>query len=129
VLDVYGSLFFAGARTLERQLPQPGAARNSVVILRMRGRVSLGATLVAVLVEYAARLAKNDNRLYLSGLSAEALRELIGSGRVDLNGPIRAFEVTPVVGASTRAARTDAEAWLIKDTVPAGPMPSQGRDE
>jgi SulP family sulfate permease len=112
VLDVYGGLFYAGARTLERQLPQPLGSRNAVVILRLRGRTSLGATLTAVLANYAEKLAATDGRLYLSGLSPTALRELANSKKLDLTGPIRAFEVAPVLGKSTRAARMDAEAWL-----------------
>src|SRR5690606_12145768 len=44
VLDIYGPLFFAGARTLERLLPEPGATR-AVVVLRLRGRdEEIGAT-------------------------------------------------------------------------------------
>jgi SulP family sulfate permease len=113
VLDVYGSLFYAGARTLERQLPPPSGSRNAVVILRLRGRTSLGATLVAVLADYAERLAAAEGRLYLSGLAPNALRELASGKKLDLQGPVRAFEVTPVVGESTRGARADAEAWLI----------------
>jgi SulP family sulfate permease len=113
VLDVYGSLFFAGARTLERRLPQPEGSRNAVLILRLRGRTSLGATLVTVLADYAGRLAAADGRLYLSGLAQGARNELATSRRFDLQGPVRAFEVTPVLGASTRAAMADAEAWLV----------------
>src|SRR6185437_14784743 len=45
VLDIYGHLFFAGARTLERLLPEPRRADNPLVILRLRGRGMLGATL------------------------------------------------------------------------------------
>lgn len=44
VLDVYGSLFYAGARTLQARLPDPGGAVNPEVILRLRGRTTLGAT-------------------------------------------------------------------------------------
>jgi SulP family sulfate permease len=113
VLDVYGSLFYAGARTLEKLLPQPLGSSNAVVILRLRGRGALGATLVAVLADYAKRLAAAGARLYLSGLSPGAWRELAGSRKLDLAGPVRVFQVTSVVGESTRAARADAEAWLI----------------
>ncbi len=53
VLDVYGNLFFAGASTLEEMLPQPGEERNPVVVLRMRGRTSFGATLIDLLASSA----------------------------------------------------------------------------
>ena len=38
VLDVYGSMFFAGAKTLQDLLPQVGLTHNVSVILRLRGR-------------------------------------------------------------------------------------------
>ena len=36
ILDVYGSLLYAGARTLQVRLPDPGEARSPVVVLRLR---------------------------------------------------------------------------------------------
>ncbi len=50
LLDVYGSLFYAGARTLQAHLPDPGPRRSTpAVVLRLRGRITLGATSFAVL--------------------------------------------------------------------------------
>ena len=42
VLDVYGSLFYAGSRTLQVRLPDPSGAERPAVVLRLRGRTSLG---------------------------------------------------------------------------------------
>ncbi|HEX7175676.1 MAG TPA: SulP family inorganic anion transporter, partial [Pyrinomonadaceae bacterium] len=67
VLDVDGSLFFAGARTLSEALPTPAGATRPVVVLRLRGYTSVGATLVEVLDDYADALAEVGGRLYLSG--------------------------------------------------------------
>jgi sulfate permease, SulP family len=111
VLDVYGSLMYAGARTLQAHLPDPGAARSPVVVLRLRRRTSLGATFVKVVGDYADRLAAADGRLYLSGLEPSLTERLRRTGHID--GPVRAFEATPVVGESTQAAYLDAEAWLV----------------
>jgi SulP family sulfate permease len=112
VLDVYGSLLYAGARTLQAHLPDPGAAQAPVVVLRLRRRTSLGATFVKVVSDYADRLASAGGRLYLSGLEPSLTERLMRSGHVD--GPIRTFEATSIVGESTRAAYLDAEAWLVK---------------
>ncbi|HJY95783.1 MAG TPA: SulP family inorganic anion transporter, partial [Streptosporangiaceae bacterium] len=61
VLQPYGSLFFAAASVLESQLPAPaGTSRNSVVILRLRGRTDLGTTFMDVLRRYAQALAAAD---------------------------------------------------------------------
>jgi sulfate permease, SulP family len=56
VLDVYGSLFFAGARTLQARLPEVGEAEAPAVVLRLRGRTSLGATFFGILATYAEQL-------------------------------------------------------------------------
>jgi sulfate permease, SulP family len=112
VLDVYGSLMYAGARTLEAHLPDPAGAQSPVVVLRLRRRTSLGATFVKVVGDYAGRLADVDGRLYLTGLEPSLTDRLRRTGHLD--GPVRTFEATPVVGESTQAAYLDAEAWLVK---------------
>jgi SulP family sulfate permease len=112
VLDVYGNLFYAGARTLERLLPEPHDARNPVVVLRLRGHPSLGATLVEVLSSYADKLNDADGRLYLSGISQQAYDQVVASGKLRLTGPVRAYEATSIVGESTREASADARDWL-----------------
>jgi SulP family sulfate permease len=112
ILDVYGSLLYAGARTLAAHLPDPGEARSPVVVLRLRRRTSLGATFVKVMADYADRLADADGRLYLSGLEPDVTEQLRRTGQ--LHGQLHAFEADPVVGESTRAAYRDAEAWVVK---------------
>ena len=111
ILDVYGSLLYAGSRTLQGRLPAPGDARSAVVVLRLRGRTSLGATFARVIADYAGQLAARDGRLYLSGLDHGVAEQLQRTGHVD--GPVRVFEATPVVGESTHSAYLDAEAWLV----------------
>lgn len=112
VLHVYGHLFYAGARTLERRLPSPRGAKNPAVVLRMRGRSHVGATLIDVLTSYTKSLRTVGGRLYLSGLSPQVHAEIARSGKLDLSGPVRTYAVTEFVGQSTRAAVTDAETWL-----------------
>jgi sulfate permease, SulP family len=111
ILDVYGSLLYAGARTLQVRLPQPGEARAPVVVLRLRGRTSLGATFAKVTADYAGQLAACGGRLYLSGLEPSVAAQLRRTGHV--NGPVRTFQATPVIGESTWAAYLDAESWLV----------------
>lgn len=113
VLDVYGNLFFAGARTLERRLPNPNDAERAVVILRLRGRTQFGATLFDVLGSYADKLVENNGRLYLSGISEKAYEQIAASGQLRLTGPVRAYTATTVRGQSTREAIHDAQAWLV----------------
>ena len=112
VLDVYGSLLYAGSRTLQAHLPDPAGTQAPAVVLRLRGRTSLGATFIKVASDYADRLADVGGRLYLSGLQPSLTERLHRTGTID--GPMRAFEATPIVGESTREAYLDAESWLVK---------------
>ena len=82
---MYGSLLYAGSRTLQAHLPAG---------------------------DYADRLDQVGGRLYLSGLQPSLTHRLRRTGTID--GPVRAFEATPIVGESTHAAYLDAEAWLVK---------------
>lgn len=111
ILDVYGSLLYAGSRTLQALLPEP--AEHAVLVLRLRGRTSLGATFLKVTGDYADRLAATGGRLYLSGLDADLIDWLRGSGRV--GGPVQLARATPVLGESTYAAYLEAATWLTGD--------------
>jgi SulP family sulfate permease len=111
ILDVHGSLLYAGARTLEAHLPELGEATSPVVVLRLRGRTTLGATFVKVAGGYAGRLAGSGGRLYLSGLEPSLTEQLHRTGHID--GPVQTFDATPVLGDSTKAAYLDAKAWLV----------------
>jgi sulfate permease, SulP family len=131
VLDVYGHLFYAGARTLARLLPKSNGAQNPVVILRLRGRTKIGATLVEVLANYADKLHEANGRLYLTGISEGAYEQVVRTGKLRLTGPVRAYEATPVVWQSTREAVADARTWLVgisADVVPHNEAPGELKD-
>jgi SulP family sulfate permease len=113
VLDVYGSLFYAGARTLQARLPDPTGSHHAAVVLRLRGRTSLGATFFAVVDGYADRLGKAGGRLYLTGLDPALERRLAAPSPDPLTGSARLYPAEPVVGASTLAALQDARTWQV----------------
>jgi SulP family sulfate permease len=120
VLDVYGSLFFAGSRTLQRLLPLPsggdeaGDERDAdspagpVVVLRLRGRTTLGATFLQVAGGYAATLARVGGRLYLSGVDASLFASWDADGTLERLGDVHVEQATAVIGESTRLAVSDA---------------------
>lgn len=114
VLDVYGSLFYAGAKTLEARLPSATSSPGAVVVLRLRGRTVLGATSFLVIARYADHLHDSGGRLYLSGVDPALLQQFSRSGRRPVDGPVRLYEATRIVGGSSRAAFADAEAWLVR---------------
>jgi SulP family sulfate permease len=66
VLQPYGSPFFASAPVFEEALPNVvDGTRNSVVILRMRGRDDLGSTFTDILLRYAKTLKDADSKLMI----------------------------------------------------------------
>jgi sulfate permease, SulP family len=113
VLEVYGHLFYAGARTLEGLLPNAAGTHHPVVIMRLRGRTSLGATMIDVLARYAEQLQKMQGRLYLTGISDEVSRQIVRTGKLELTGPVQVHEATRVLGESTREALAHAQTWLV----------------
>jgi SulP family sulfate permease len=113
VLDVYGSLLYAGARTLGARLPDPRHSTRPVVILRLRGRTSLGSTFFGVIATYADALDAAGGRLYLSGVQQQMIDRFHHSQVQDVQGKIKVFHATEVLGASTIAALEDARSWLI----------------
>ena len=111
VINIYGSLFFAGARTLAERLPRPAGAVRPVVILRLRGQSHIGATLVDVLDDYADELAAAGGRLYLTGIDAQLLEPLMTASKLrDGNDPVL-YSATNRLGHSTRQAVENAKAW------------------
>lgn len=116
LMDVYGSLFYAGARTLQTQLPDPGSCEVPAVVLRLRGRAQLGATSYAVLSDYAARLAAAGGRLYLSGVSVDVIGQIHRNATVERAGVVRVYEATSIVGESSLDAYHDAERWMAAQT-------------
>jgi SulP family sulfate permease len=112
VLDVDGSLFFAGARTLAEALPNPAGASRPVVVLRLRGRTRAGSTLIDVLDEYADDLREVGGRLYLSGVQANLAKQLRDAGKLDLDKEVWITPAREIVGSSTSEALAQANAWL-----------------
>lgn len=114
MLDVYGSLHFAGSRTLQAHRPDLSAADRPVVVLRLRGRAALGATFFVVGSDYASLLARRGGRLYISGANTELIEQMQRNRKVPVGGPVAVYEDGAVIGSSTLAAAADATTWLIE---------------
>jgi SulP family sulfate permease len=114
LLDVYGSLYYAGAKTLLARLPDPTGVDAPVVVLRLRGRTQLGATAFVILDGYAGKLAEAGGRLYLSGVDPDLAAQLERARRVDVQGAVRVFPATEVIGDSSTLAIAEAEEWLAE---------------
>lgn len=115
VLDTYGSLLYAGARTLEARLPDPTGAHRPVVVLRLRGRSAPTATFAAVLKAYAQRLDVVGGHLIVSGIEPD----LAARYRLVLDGTgIETVTADEVLGRSTLDAVRRGEEWLQSQPPP-----------
>jgi SulP family sulfate permease len=114
ILNAYGSLFYAGARTLQVRLPEVGDAVEPAVVIRLRGRIMLGATAFKVFSDYADRLNAVEGRLYLSGVDPQVMTQFHNAGHISTHGPIQMIEATPQLGESTLAALHEAETWIME---------------
>jgi len=124
VLDIYGSLFYAGARTLGKLLPKPDDAIQAVVVIRVRGRSEIGTTFLDVVSRYAQRIRANGGRLLLSGIDPNVKERMSRTGHLAAIGEENVYLATSFVGESTRAAFEEGQAWLntidtkAKESVP-----------
>lgn len=111
-LHVYGSLFFAGARTLGESLPDPDGAVEPVVVLRLRGLESAGATLIATLDDYAHALEEVGGRLYLSGVSPQLAEQFRRTRKLEPGDTVQVVQAEDILERSTRDAIEAAERWV-----------------
>jgi SulP family sulfate permease len=125
LLDVYGSLYYAGARTLAARLPDPQGATAPVVVLRLRGRTALGVTSFKILTVYARQLEDAGGRLFLSGVTPDLLKQFRRAEAAE-SSAIAVFPEAEVVGESSAAAYAAALKWRGQHT---GDSAAQGKEE
>ena len=112
MVDVYGSLLYAGSKTLQRRLPDPAGADRAAIVLRLRGRTSLGSTFFSVLAEYAGRLGAGGGRLFLSGVAPELYERMASAGVLARIPNLEVWQATTVVSESSLEAYQAARDWL-----------------
>jgi len=113
VLQPYGSLFFAAAPAFESGLPsRTDASRNSVVIVRLRGRSDLGTTFMDVLRRYAESLEAVGSKLVIVSANERIHEQLTVTGIMDVIGSENVYMSDERVGASVKRAHKDAVAWV-----------------
>ena len=117
VLQPYGSLFFAAAAVFEDALPAvEDTSRNTVVILRLRGRSDLGSTFMDVLLRYAEELTAVDSKLVLISADEAIHQQLAATGVTAAVGTDNIYAADVWVGATLKRAYADAEQWVQDNT-------------
>jgi len=116
LLQIYGSLFFAAAKSVEEMLPAVENARHAVVAIMLRGQGEIGSTFMTVLQRYAEALQAHDSKLMLVGLDAAARDQLAKTGVLKLIGAENVFIATPQLGGAMNRAVAAAHAWLGQES-------------
>lgn len=115
VLQPYGSLFFASAEAIERQLPELAeTSRESVVILRLRGVDEVGMTVVEMLRRYVTAAGRHRSRVVLVVDSTRLATELQVTGLLRDLGEENLYRGDQWVGRAVRRAHRDAAAWVCR---------------
>jgi SulP family sulfate permease len=113
LLQVYGSLFFAGAAHVESALPSAKGTERPVVILRLRFQDSISSTFINILERYAAQLRAQNGRLILTGVSEKVKQQLDRTRTTEeVLGDESIFLATNTLGAASRQAMLAADGWL-----------------
>jgi SulP family sulfate permease len=112
ILEIYGSIFYAGARTLGQRLPAVGDAQHAVVILRLRGHGEIGSTFLNVVGGYAGKIRANGGRLLLSGIDPDAKQRLVDTGHLEAIGADNVYTADEIIEHSTDAAFAAGNALL-----------------
>ena len=116
LLHVYGSLFFAAAKSMEEMLPEVADATHAVVAINLRGKSQIGSTFVTVLQHYSQALRNQDSKLMLVGVDPAVRDQLAKTGVLKLIGEENVFLATPQLGTALNQAVAAATVWLDQPT-------------
>lgn len=112
VLDVYGSVFYAGTDVIDRLLPSAVGVKDAVVVLRLRGRADVGSTFLSLVRRYADQLEQGGGYLALVGIGPALFDQLTRTGVAEAIGSDHLYLAQPALTASLDGAVTDAQRWL-----------------
>jgi SulP family sulfate permease len=116
ILQPYGSLFFAAAAIFEEALPEvTEESRDSVVILRLRGKSDLGSTFMEVLFRYAKALQQAECKLMIVSASDQVLDQLRVTGVATVLGSENLYPADEYLGKTVARALADAEEWVASN--------------
>jgi sulfate permease, SulP family len=112
LLEVEGSLFFAGARSLMNKMPKVGGSDRPVLILRLRGEGDASTTFFDVIEEYAAEVAGAHGLLILADVDPEVRDHMQDAGYLEILGSENVLVAEESLLGSTRKAYQRAETWI-----------------
>jgi len=111
-LDIYGSVFYAGADVIGAQLPKATGSHRPAVVIRLRGRTEVGSTFLQLVERYRSEVEQAGGVLFLAGVGPELRVQLERTGVLAAIGEDRVCEAEPTLAASVGVAVDAAERWL-----------------
>lgn len=112
VLDLYGSVFYAGADIIGGLLPKATGSHRPAVVLRLRGRTDVGSTFLGVVERYRGEIEQAGGTLLLAGVGPELRDQLERTGVLAAIGEEHVCEAQSTLTASLAVAVEAAERWL-----------------
>jgi sulfate permease, SulP family len=112
VLDIQGSVFYAGAEIIGGLLPKAAGSHRPAVVLRLRGRSDVGSTFLGVIERYRTEIEAAEGILMLAGVGPELHDQLERTGILAAVGEENVCEAQPTLTASVSVAVDAAERWL-----------------
>jgi len=118
-LQPYGSVFFASAPLIEKELPSvTRETHNAVIMLGLRGVEDLGSTFLGVLERYALELKQHHSKLMLVGVGPLTREQLEKTKIAETIGRENIFMRTETIGEAGILAWDAAQKWLAEQPEP-----------
>jgi SulP family sulfate permease len=112
IVDIYGSVFYAGVELVDRLLPSVGDAQRPVLVVRLRSHAQVGSTFILMVRRYHEQIHAAGGRLILAGVNERLMTQLESTGVLAEIGTSNVLPKTDVVFGSTAAAVALGESWL-----------------
>ncbi len=117
-LQLYGSVFFATAPLIEKELPDvTEETHNAVIVLILRGHEELGSTFLGIVARYTTTLQAHHSKLMLVGVSPLMNEQLNQTKVADLIGRENIFMRSETIGEAGTQAWDAAQTWLAEQPV------------
>jgi SulP family sulfate permease len=115
----YGSVFFATAPLIEKELPSvTDDTRNAVILLGLRSEEDFGSTFLDVLARYALDLQNHNSKLMLVGVGPLMKDQLEQTKIAQTIGRENIFMRTETIGEAGTQAWDVAHKWLAEQLEP-----------
>ncbi len=115
VVDIYGSVFYAGVELVDQLLPSVQDAQRPVLVVRLRSHAEVGSTFILMVRRYHEQIRAAGGRLILAGVSDRLMAQLRSTRVLEEIGPHNALPASDIVFGSTAAAIELGKAWLDED--------------